>query len=135
MQSTRTRAERVLQAVKGALFGGKSPASSLGHETENATTKPVSSSVHSQAGFQAVHDQKRSKETSELDRRPWYLCLVNPTVKFGGTYNNEYHANYWSDTGVLSLSVNGTDHMVIDAVEAISLVKILEDFIELEEAE
>jgi len=148
MQPTRTRAERVLQAVKGALFGGKSPSGSLGHETENASTEPVPSSIHSQTGFQAVHDQERSNETSQLDRRPGYinvgttaepkwvkprLLMPGRTVKFGQAYNNQYHAEYFNDQGILTLSVNGTDYLHLSTHEAKSLRSLLQDFIELEE--
>jgi len=149
MQRTHTRAERVLQAVKGALFGGKSPSSSFGHETENAPTEPVPSSIHSQAGFQAVHDQERSNETSELDRRPGYINIgtdskpmwvisaltLGRTVKFGQAYNNQYHAEYFNDQGILTLSVNGTDYFHLSIHEAKTLRSLLNTFIELEEQE
>lgn len=150
MQPTRTRAERVLQAVKGALFGGKSPSGSLGYETENASTEPVPSSVHNEAGFQAVHDQERSDETPQLDRRPGYINIgtpaepewVKPTllmagrpIKFGEDHNNEYHAEYFKQTGILTLSVNGTDHFFLNVDEAAKLRDILDQFIELEEQE
>lgn len=142
MQPTRTRAERVLQAVKGALFGGKSPSSSLGYETENASTEPVPSSVHSQTSFQAVHDQERSNETSELDRGTGWevnpvldeLLIVKNPMKFGQDYNNEYHAEYFGDTGILTLSVNGTHHFILIEEEVAKLRDILNQFLELEES-
>lgn len=150
MQSTRSRADRVLQAIKGALFGGGGPADSFTSENQAASIEPVSSSLHSEARFQAVHDQGRSEETSELDGRTGYINVgtmsepkwVEPTLltpgrptSFGHDYNNQYYADYFHDDNLLTLSVNGTDHFYLSIEEAKALRNILDEFIELEEHE
>lgn len=131
MQKSHTRTSRVLQAIQNTLLGRDSSTDSNGDETETPSPKSVPSSLHNSAGIQTVHDQDRSKETSELDRSLKHSSSSSRRP-FASTYNNTYFSQYQPDHGVLTIGINNTDILYLTPFEAETLLSHLEEFIKSE---